>query len=201
MTTNIELATSNFQLRIGRLFGVRCWMFDVRRFRARIRKRSLPVLLAVGFFAALFPASKPSALAGESPAPSSQTRFRGPVALVLADGGRTLLVANRRAGSVSIIDADAEKVIGEESLGNRLSGLVAVPGRNHWLLATDEAAHELLLIVRQEHSLKVIARLAVPEYPVCVQVSADGARCFVTSLWSRRLSIVDLQPAAENGDG
>src|SRR5205807_8121848 len=47
-----------------------------------------------------------------------QARFRGPVALVPVDDGKTLLVANRRAGSISIVALDegsmaAELLIGE----------------------------------------------------------------------------------------
>src|SRR5437899_8902320 len=57
--------------------------------------------------------------------PIAPPRFRGPVALVLADEGKTLLTANRRAGSISIVDTAAGRVTGEVSFGKRLSALAA----------------------------------------------------------------------------
>jgi DNA-binding beta-propeller fold protein YncE len=123
-------------------------------------------------------------------------RFRGPVALVLADEGKTLLTANRRAGSISVIDTAADRVMGELPVGTKLSALAAVPG-GQYLLATDEAAHELLLISRDENSISVVTRLPIAQYPVSVRISPDGKRCFVASLWSRRLSTVSVEPGTQ----
>src|SRR5882724_4848003 len=74
-----------------------------------------------------------------------EPRFRGPVALVLLDEGKLLLTANRRSGSISVIDTAAGRVTDEISIGKKLSALVAVPGRD-LLLATNEEAHEVMLI-------------------------------------------------------
>src|SRR5579871_3433291 len=72
--------------------------------------------------------------------PQQLRRFRGPFALALVDDGKTLLVANRRSGSISIVDTATNAVTGEAPLGRKLSGLVKVPGQNR-LLAIDEGAH------------------------------------------------------------
>src|SRR5687768_2877218 len=52
--------------------------------------------------------------------------LRRPVSLVLADD-RWLLVANRRSGSISVIDAAERRIADEVSIGRRLSDLVALP--------------------------------------------------------------------------
>jgi len=128
--------------------------------------------------------------------PLGAARFRGPVALVLADEGKTLLAANHRAGSISTVDVAAGHVVEEVVVGKNLSALAVVPG-GLFLLATDETAHELLLIGRRENTLKVVSRFPVAAYPVSLRVSRDGKQCFVASLWSRRLSIVNLESDAE----
>jgi len=130
--------------------------------------------------------------------PPPVKRFRGPVAPVLVDGDKLLLAANRRAGTISVADAETRALKTEVPLGKRLSGLVALPD-DKWLLATDEEAHELILIQRAGERLEATARLPVPEYPVSIEVGRDGKRCFVASLWSRQLTIVDLKfGAGEN---
>src|SRR5262245_2614428 len=75
----------------------------------------------------------PAPGADESITKQTARRFRGPVALVLLDGGKTLLTANRRSGSISIVDTKTLAVTGEMAAGKKLSGLVAVPGQD-WLL-------------------------------------------------------------------
>ena len=120
-----------------------------------------------------------------------EPRFRGPVALVLLDDGKLLLTANRRSGSISVIDTAGARVTDEIAVGKKLSDLVAVAGRD-LLLATDEAAHEVILLSHNGRNLTVAARMPVAPYPVSIVVNGDGTRCFVASLWSRRLSVIDL---------
>ena len=136
-----------------------------------------------------------------SPADESQTplaqhsHLRRPVAAAWLDGGRTLAVVNQHSGSVSLIDADFLTITTELPVARRLSDLAALPdGR---LLATDDQAHELLLLAREHESLTPAARLPVPAYPIRVAASEDGRRAFVASLWSRRVSVVGVPPAAD----
>jgi DNA-binding beta-propeller fold protein YncE len=120
-------------------------------------------------------------------------RLRYPQSLVLSQDGKRLYVANRRSGSLSVINVAERKLVGETRLGEMLSDLAALPdGR---LLAVDEQAHQLLTIEVEGDKPRVVRRTAVAKYPVGVAVSQDGRRCYVTSLWSRRLTI--LQPAGQ----
>src|SRR5262245_52365354 len=117
----------------------------------------------------------------DTPGPKSgPARLRRPVALVLADGGRRLFVANR-CGSVSVIDTENNAAIAECDVGRTLASLGLLPdGR---LLATDEETNELLLLSHDAAGVKVAHRLKVSPTPVSVRVAADGTRCFVASLW------------------
>jgi len=130
-------------------------------------------------------------LATCSQAADLATTLRRPVALTLSADGARLLVANRDSGTISVVDLVASKVAAEHAIGQRLSDLIAIPGTSR-LLATDEAAHELLLLEATENEVRVLARLAVSPYPVSVRLSADNKQATVASLWSRRLTFVEL---------
>src|SRR5262249_34739070 len=113
------------------------------------------------------------------------------VALVLVDDGKLLFVANHQSGTVSVIDTKDLRLVGETDVGRRLADLAVTPdGRR--LLAVDEEAGELGLLGRRGTALEVLHGVAVASTPVSVQVAADGKQCFVASLWSHRLSVVDL---------
>jgi YVTN family beta-propeller protein len=119
------------------------------------------------------------------------SRLRRPVALVLADEGKWLFTANRRSGTVSVIDTQKLQNIAEITVGRALADLAVAPDGKH-LLAVDEHANELIVLARRGPSLEIAHRMPVSPAPVSVSVAPDGARCFVASLWSRRLTVIDL---------
>ncbi|HZW30691.1 MAG TPA: cytochrome c peroxidase [Isosphaeraceae bacterium] len=123
-------------------------------------------------------------------------RVRQPVALAIVDGGKTLLVANRRSGSLSVIDTASRRVVAEHDAGRSLADLAALPDGRH-LLAADQAANELLLIAYRDRSIAVVDRVKVSPDPVRLVVSADGRSAVAASLWSRRLTFVECRRAAE----
>lgn len=124
-----------------------------------------------------------------SGAEAAQT-LRRPVALAESADGERLYVANRDSGSISVVDPTAMSVVSEQRLGQRLADLAVLSdGR---LLALDEAAHELLLLKVDRQSLRVTQRLAISSYPVSILVAADGRQATIASLWSRRLTFVEI---------
>jgi len=125
-------------------------------------------------------------------------RVRQPVALACIDGGKTVLVANRRSGSLSVIDAPSRRVVAEHDVGRSLADLAVLPDGRH-LLAVDPAASELLLIEFRERSIRVVDRIKVSPDPVRLVVSTDGATCVVASLWSRRLTFAVLASGTPSG--
>ena len=135
------------------------------------------------------------AMAADKLLPASLRRPRG---LALSTDEATLYAANRRSGTLSIIDLSKQNTVREISLGKQLSDLQRIPGRSV-LLATDESAHELLLLKIAGLEVTCAQRLAVSPYPVSVVTTRDGRHCVVASLWSQRLTFVEL-PAGENGE-
>jgi YVTN family beta-propeller protein len=126
--------------------------------------------------------------------------MRQPVALACAHDGRTLFAANRRSGSLTVIDTAARRVVAEHDVGRSLADLAILPeGRG--LLAVDEAANELVLIDCRERSIRVIRRIKVSPDPVRLAVVSGGSACVVASLWSRRLTFVSLVSHQSAGEG
>jgi cytochrome c peroxidase len=138
--------------------------------------------------------------ASDSPLTLSK-RPRQPVALTVIDGGKTLIVANRRSGSVSLIDAAKRCVEAEYDIGRGLSDLVALPDNAH-LLVLDQVDDEVVLIGHDgERALKVIKRIKVSRDPIRLALSPDRATCAIASLWSRRLTLLNVAgQAPRSGD-
>src|SRR3954465_6737621 len=92
--------------------------------------------------------------------------FRRPAALAVTTDGRWLFTANRKGGTVSVIDAVALRPAAEVEVGRGLADLARTPdGRR--LLAADEAGDALVLLTRDGATLRAERRIAVPS-PVCV---------------------------------
>ena len=117
--------------------------------------------------------------------------MRQPVALAVTDGGKTVLVANRRSGSISIVDSEARKVVAEYDVSRGLADLANLPG-GRYLLAVDQVANQLLLLDTHQRLIRVVDRIAVSPDPVRLVVPADGSFCIVASCWSRRVTFVGL---------
>ena len=118
-----------------------------------------------------------------------------PVAMGWIENGSRLLVANR-AGTVMRVDPATRQVREELAVGRRLTDLAVLPAGDR-ALVTDEGAHELILLRCGAGKLRVDARLSLGPYPVAVQVTRDGRRAYVATLWSRRILAVDVPPAED----
>jgi YVTN family beta-propeller protein len=114
------------------------------------------------------------------------------VALALADRGSWLFVANRRSGSIRVVDTSLLRTLVEVDVGRNLAD-IAVSPTDSLLFAVDEGANELILLERQGPLLSLVQRLSLPPIPVSIQVMADGSRCFIASLWARQLSEINLR--------
>jgi cytochrome c peroxidase/DNA-binding beta-propeller fold protein YncE len=126
-------------------------------------------------------------------------RVRQPIALVCADGGKTVLVANRRSGSISIVDAPTGRVVAEHEVGRGLSDLAVLKGGRR-LLAVDEASNELLLLEYRDRAVRVLDRLQVSPDPARLALLSDGASCALASRWSRRLTFVSVAKGSAGED-
>jgi YVTN family beta-propeller protein len=158
------------------------------RIGAAVRSLS-GVLLLGGLFLGEVEAWANAPARGNRPA---KTLFRRPAALVLADGGAWLFVANHRSGSIRVIDTSLLRTLAEAHVGRSLADLAISPA-DRSLLAVDEGANELIVLTRQGPLLSLAHRVPVALNPVSVQVTGDGSRCFVASLWARQVSEVNLR--------
>lgn len=129
-------------------------------------------------------------------APPLATQLRRPIALSFDSTGDWLYVANRDSGSISVLTA-AGKVRSETVIGKQLADFVPV-GRGDLYLAVDERQHQLLVLKLVAEKVEVLQRVTVSPYPVGVTVWNDGKQAAVTSLWSRRVSFLDLSAADAN---
>lgn len=121
-------------------------------------------------------------------------KLRRPVALTLLKDGRTLLIANRDSGSVSLLDTESRKVSSEVVVGRRLSDLYAQAGK---VAVTDEAAGELIVLDFADHRLVEKRRIPIGLAPVSVTLDETGDRAVVALLWPRRLAFVNLKSTTE----
>ena len=134
----------------------------------------------------------PAAILFSSPATSGELlpRQRQPVGLVFVDSGNTVVVANRRSGTLSMIDVATTRTVAEHDVGRSLADLAVL--KEARLLAVDEGSNELLLLDCHDLKVQVLDRLKVSHDPVRLAVLGDGASCAVASRWSRRLTFVSI---------
>src|SRR4051794_3347106 len=103
--------------------------------------------------------------AQESRNTGAPIRLRRPIALVLLDDGKRLLIANRDSGTLQELDTDTSKIVAETRIGRKLSDLVR---HRDMLLATDEEAGQAILLERKNGTLTVVRRIDVGVSPVGV---------------------------------
>ncbi len=115
-------------------------------------------------------------------------RFRRPVALAAAVDGNGVYAANRASGTISVIDTSTRTVAKELDVGGRLVDLAVVD--DACLLALDEQHHRLLALAAADADWEVVSSLGVAKFPVRLLFDREASRCFVSSLWSRTLTVV-----------
>lgn len=131
-------------------------------------------------------------------ADETENRIRRPVAIALSVDGHWLYTANQASGSVSMVDTAARAVTGELTIGGRPADIVAIDDSH--LLVLDEQNHQLVLLKGNTNSWNVAARLNVAEHPVRICLDRESHSCYVTSLWSRVVTQVDISGVDQHGD-
>jgi DNA-binding beta-propeller fold protein YncE len=131
---------------------------------------------------------------------ADSVHLRRPIDLVLADAGKRLLVANRDAGTLAVLDTQKLQLLSERSIGRRLAGLAAVPG-GEWVAVADEAAGEVAFTSSTQRAHHARYAVKVGTTPVSVRVSADGRLATVACLWSRQIWILNLAAASRIAPG
>lgn len=131
------------------------------------------------------------AVTGVSNAVELPTHFRRPVAAVFTADESHLVIANGRSGTVSILDVARREIIAEHKISEQLADLVTHNGTD--FVACDTTTHEVIRFSLHKNRLTVVERILVSKYPVGLAVNAKGERIFVSSLWSRRVSSLQIE--------
>jgi YVTN family beta-propeller protein len=130
-----------------------------------------------------------SCTAAESNGPRLVAQLRRPTALVPL--GDRLLTCNSRSGTISVIDTKSSRVVAEHSVAERISHIAPHPG-GAAAFALDDVKHRLLAIKLAEDGVGVEPVADVARFPVRIAVSKRLHTVFVSSRWSRRITIVDF---------
>lgn len=136
------------------------------------------------------------------------TRLRRPVAMAQSGDGHWLYAANRRSGTVSVIDTQTREIVAELRVGRQLSDIETTPD-GKFLLILAEADNQLLVLSQNDitagpsplsslNPQPSTLNLPLSAAPVTLTIASDGRTCFVASLWSRRLTKIDLSPLYAN---
>ncbi len=123
-------------------------------------------------------------LAGEA-----EPSVRRPVALGAAD--QWVFVANRQAGTVSVLDIATRRVVAEHALGQSLRDLIVLPGARQ-VAVLDGQRGRIVVANRTGAALESAAEYETPPDPVTLQISPDGACATVACRWSACLVIYEL---------
>lgn len=120
-----------------------------------------------------------------------QSMLRKPVGIVVDAENDVAIVANKASGSISVIDLDKQQVISETKIAERLTCITEgiVPGT---FLCTDFAKHELICFTLENRVPSIVWREPVARHPVSVVIDRSTKRCSVASLWSRRVSLFEI---------
>jgi|GEM_PF-4767435 len=132
-----------------------------------------------------------------APVTAAEPKFRRPIALALDATNDLLYTANRDGHSVSVIDLEQNKVTAEIDVGGKPSDIELIS--EDQLIVLDEANHEACLLTQDDSKWKVTARTPVSPYPVRILLDRGKKRMFVTSLWSRTVSLLEIPDNRRDG--
>jgi len=103
--------------------------------------------------------------------------------------GKRLLVANADNGSVTVIDAEANKALREIAVGDKPEGVAWI---GNGPLAVVTVYHDDIVAFVDTASGKVVEKLRVPDEPYGIVITKDGSRAYVTHEYPGTVSEVDL---------
>ncbi len=142
---------------------------------------------------------------GDAPSPSPDRGqaspdepHRSPIALALSADGSRLLTANQTAGTVSLVDTAAGRVLHEVKTGEKPAGVaLSRDGRRgavaHWY------GYDLAVLDLKDDRIAVAGRVEVGPEPRGVAVSADGSTAYVAVGVANEVVRVDLNARKVTG--
>ncbi len=123
---------------------------------------------------------------------------RSPIALALSADGARLLVANQTAGSVSLVDPRAGRVLDELKTGDKPAG-VALSRDGRRGVVTHWYGYDVAILALEGDHISLVDRVAVGPEPRGVALSADGNTAYVAVGVANLVVRVDLDSGKVTG--
>ena len=123
---------------------------------------------------------------------------RSPIALALSADGDRLLTANQTAGTVSLVDTRAGRVLDEVATGDKPAGVALSKDGTRGVVA-HWYGYDLAVLDVGPDRLRVVGRVEVGPEPRGVALSADGTTAFVAVGASNEVVRVDLDARKVTG--
>ncbi|WP_337176749.1 cytochrome c peroxidase [Paludisphaera sp.] len=131
--------------------------------------------------------------AGEEAVP-----HRSPIALALSADGKRLLTANQTASTVSLIDAEARKVLDEVTVGDKPAGVAFSPDGRRAVVA-NWYGYDVVVLDVVDDKLAVAGRVEVGPEPRGVVIGPDGKTAYVAVGVADEVARVDLDERKVTG--
>jgi YVTN family beta-propeller protein len=123
---------------------------------------------------------------------ATEEPHRSPLALALSADGARLLVANQTAGSVSLVDTRAHRVLDEQKTGDRPAGVAISPDGDRGIV-THWYGYDVVVLGLKDGHISLGARIAVGPEPRGVVLSADGKTAYVAVGVANEVVRVDVE--------
>ena len=127
---------------------------------------------------------------------ATEAKFRRPLSVALSKSEDKLFTANRDSATVSVIDTASSTIVEEIPVGGRPVDIVS-PSAGQ-LLVLDERHHQVIRLKHDGTKWQVATRISVSPYPVRIVLGNDSRHCYVSSLWSRTVSMIELSVADDD---
>lgn len=147
--------------------------------------RAMSLLTAMVFIA-------PPGLKAEADADNA--RLRRPVALVAQD--HSIAVANRRSGTLSIVDATARQVTAEHVVADRIAHMIGIP-QSQSVLVADDASNRLIRVSLEDSKPVIKAIAELPVGASRMALTTGRRELFVSGRWSRCVAVFHFEEGFE----
>jgi YVTN family beta-propeller protein len=158
----------------------------------------MTALLAVAAGVVVRGGDGPSPSPDRIPAASHDEPHRSPIALALSADGSRLLTANQTAGTVSLVDTAAGRVLQEIKTGEKPAG-VALSRDGRRGAVANWYGYDLAVLELKDDRIAVAGRVEVGPEPRGVAVSPDGSTGYVAVGVSNEVVRVDLDARKVTG--
>jgi YVTN family beta-propeller protein len=119
---------------------------------------------------------------------------KGPEGIDLSPDEKEVWTAHSVDGGVSIIDAQAKKVIVTIPALTKHSNRLKFTPDGKLVLISDPEANEVLALDAKSH--KLIQRISVPAGPVGIQITPDGKKAYVACSGAGKIAVLDVAKLA-----